>query len=167
MIGMLATVLNSIYDDLAASVGYTATVKLRTWYGGGWLYVPHPSRATETHDLATLIGMPALRALVRDFEADQHLWLPIGDEARYVRDHDIALRLAAGDTIPHVAEQFGLSERRVEQLREVMVQNGTLALAAGRRRPGRRGRPRPGRSPYGDGLKILGTGEVLAEPPPP
>lgn len=159
--------LNSIYDDLAASVGYTATVKLRTWYGGGWLYVPHPSRATAQHDLATLIGLPALRALARDFEGDQRLWLPFGDEDRYVRDRDIAVRFAAGDTAAQVAEQFGLSERRAEQLRVDLAEAGLLTLAAGRRLLQRRGRPRPGRSPYGDGLKILGTGEVSGGPPPP
>lgn len=159
--------LNSIYDDLAASVGYTATVKLRTWFAGGWLYVPHPCRATPDHDLARIIGMPALQALVRDFEADQHLWLPIGEEARYVRDRDIALRLAAGDTVAQVAAQFGLSERRVEQLRGEMIDEGVLRFAEGRLRSKRPGRSRAGRSPFEGGLKILGTGEVFADPPPP
>lgn len=159
--------LNSIYDDIAASVGWTATFKLKAWYGGGWLYVPHPSRATAQHELATLIGLSALRALVRDFEADQHVWLPIGDEDRYLRDRDIAVRLAAGDTVGQVAEQFGLSERRVEQLRAELAEAGLLRLAADRRLQRRRGRPRDGRSAYAGGLKILGTGEVSAEPPPP
>lgn len=158
--------LNSIYDDLAASVGYTATVKLRTWYAGSRLYVPQ--RATEGHTLARLIGFPALRALVRDFGADQNLWLPLGEEDRYVRNRDVARRFAAGDTVAQVANRFGLSERRVEQLRADLVGDGTLALAAGRPRRQARGRPRAGRSAY-VGVELaenLGTGEVFAETPP-
>ena len=159
---------NSIYDDLGASVGYTAVVKLKTWYAGGWLYIPHASRVTPEHCLAKLIGMPALRALVRDFEADQHLWLPLGDEERYARDRDIALRLATGDAPAEIATQFGITERRIEQLRDEMLESGILELAAQRRRTrGLRGRPPRGQSPFADGLKILGTGEVSGDTPLP
>jgi hypothetical protein len=154
---------NSVYDDLSAAVGFTATLKLRAWFSGGWLYVPKEARAE--HPLARLLGMSAFRALVRSFEGDQHLWLPAGCEDRYLRDRDIARRLAAGDSVDEVAARFDLSARRVEQIRAEFVENGILAVAGGvRRRPGR---PAVGRSPY-RGLALaenLETGGVSQQPP--
>lgn len=156
---------NTNYDDLAASVGFTATVALMTWFEGRRLHVPR--QVLPQHPLATLIGLPALRALVRDFGGED-LWLPASDQfGRYARNRDIAVRLAAGDTPAQIAERFGLSERRVEQIRVELVDAGLLKLAEGRRLPSGPGRPARGRrSPFG-GLKILGTGEVSDEPPPP
>lgn len=151
---------NSVLDDLSATVGFTATVALLTWYGGRRLYVP--DAAIEGHALAKLIGLPALRALVRDFRGDD-LCLPSADAfSRYARDRDIAASFAAGMTPAQTAEKFGLSLRRCEQLREEMATRGVLVLLA--RRAARPGRPRRGRSPY-LGAEILGTGEVSAATP--
>ena len=156
---------NSTYDDISASVGFTATVVLLTWFAKQRLYVPH--EALPSHPLATLIGLPALRALVRDFGGED-VWLPTAEAfGRYARDRDIAIRLAIGDSTADIATRFDLSERRVEQLRGELLQSGILKLAEGRRRSSAPGRPRAGRSPFEGGLEILGTGEVFAEPPPP
>ena len=156
---------NTVYDDIAASVGFTAAFALMTWFEKRRLYVPH--QALPSHPLATLIGLPALRALVRDFGGED-LWLPSAQEyERFARNRDIAVRLAAGDTAAQVGQRVGLSERRVEQIRDDLLADGLLTLAEGRRQPSGPGRPSRGRrSPYG-GMEILGTGEVSDEPPPP
>lgn len=156
---------NSTYDDLSASVGFTATVVLMTWFERQRLYVPH--QALPSHPLATLIGLPALRALVRDFGGED-LWLPTTSVfVRYARDRDVAVRLAIGDSTAEVAKRFDLSERRVEQIRAELLANGILKLAEGRRRTTAPGRPRAGRSPFEGGLEIFTTGEVFDRPPPP
>jgi hypothetical protein len=161
----LPPVQNSTYDDISASVGFTATVILLVWFSKQHLYVPR--QAQPSHPLATLIGLPALRALVRDFGGEQ-LWLPeAGTFGRYARDRDVAVRLSVGDSTADVAKRFDLSERRVEQLRAELIENGILKLAEGRRRSCAPGRPRDGRSPFEDGLKILGTGEVSGDTPLP
>ena len=159
---------NSILDDLSAVVGYTATRKLVAWFGGRRLYVPQ--RAAETHPLATLIGMPAFRALVRDFAGDDNVFLPsTGEDDRYIRDREIAERIAAGESAPVIALAMALTERRIEQIRVELVERGWILYAEGYKRAMRKSRTtrrRGGDVPVPT-LIILGTGEVSAETPLP
>ena len=121
----------SILDDVSSVIGFTATSVLCAWYGGCQLYVP--AKAGPDHPLVDLIGEAALRALVREF-GSEHLKIP-GDRSttRYRRDRSISERFAEGWTPTRVADEFGLSLRRVEQLRAELTDWGWVAYAAGRR----------------------------------
>lgn len=157
---------NSILDDLSAVVGYTATRKLAAWFGGRRLYVPQ--RASESHPLATLIGMPAFRALVREFAGDDDVFIPSSlEDERYLRDREIAERLAAGESAREIAARLSLTDRRIEQIRLDLAQRGWLLYAEGYKRAMRRSGParRRGDEPEAPAL-FLGTGEVSAESPP-
>jgi hypothetical protein len=116
-------------DDVCATVGYTATRILSAWYAGRSLYVP--SNARDDHPLASLIGMPALRALVREFASIQIPVPPQTEDDRFRRDRRIAEALVAGHTPREVAAAERLTVRRVEQIRADLVTLGWLRYAAG------------------------------------
>ncbi len=132
----LARVTATNLDDLCAVIGYTATRILFVWFAGRQLYVPHIPR--DTHPVRKLIGDSAFVALVREF-GDQHIRIPGTDEEnRYKRNRDIAVRLAAGETLASVAADVGLTERQARALRAQMERDGWLGYAQGvraRRRP--------------------------------
>lgn len=153
---------NSVLDDVCAVVGYTATRIIVAWYGGRSLYVP--ASVVDKHPLATLIGLPALRALSREFGGGAALQIPSRAlEDRYQCHQRIAAMLAAGATNAEVAETVGLTLRRVQQLRVELAGLGWIREAEAFAR--RRGRPTAAAAPRL--LEILGTGEVSDRPPTP
>lgn len=121
-------------DDVSAVVGYTATRKLAAWYAGRNLYVP--AAASDGHPLAIIIGLPALRALVNAYGVE-HIAFPKPDEDdRYRRMRDICDQIVEGKTCAEIAEQIGLTQRRVEQLRAELEAEGWLRYAGIKQRTG-------------------------------
>lgn len=120
----------TLLDDVCAAVGWTATCAIVAWWGGRQLYVPPEAR--EDHPIALVIGMPAFRALVREFGGLAKAWsIPTGGICeQYVRDRRITERYAAGATPGLVAEEFGIGLRRAQQLRVELEQRGWLEYAA-------------------------------------
>lgn len=138
-------------DDVAAEIGYTATRILSAWYAGRSVYVPQTARAD--HPLALLIGLPALRALVRAYPSERIAVPPEAEDDRFRRDRRIALDLLAGQTCGEIADRLDLTRRRVEQIRADLIARGWLQWAA-------RGRGAPV-----VGLENLGTGGVVRDSP--
>lgn len=160
---------NSTFDDISAVAGWTATVKLQVWFSGRYVYIP--SVASPSHPLARLLGLSVLAALVREFggPGDRALWIPSEcAQDRFRRDRDIAVALANGTTVQELAERFGLTVRRVEQIREELQGNGVIVYAEGYRKAMRRHR-RPGDRGYAASVPtiILKTGEVSGRTPLP
>lgn len=121
----------TVLDDICTSVGYTATCVLSAWFGGRKLYVPGAAR--PDHPLVDLIGLPALRALVRDWSG-QELKVPTHrTAARFERDRRACELFAEGWTAERVAIDLGIGVRRAEQLRRELEASGWLAYATGRR----------------------------------
>lgn len=120
----------TLLDDLAPVIGYTATCALAAWYEGKNLYVP--GTYTPDHSLTRLIGEPALRALVDAFASETLAIPPATDPARYRRDRMLCECVADGLPLRRIAEIFDLSVRRVEQLREDLEARGWIAYADGR-----------------------------------
>lgn len=158
--------LNSLLDDISSVVGYTATIKLRTWFAGQCVHVPVEAR--PDHVLVGILGLPALRALVREWGGTP-LWIPSdGAECRYRRDREIALALAAGAPLAEVAARFGVTPRRVQQIGDEWEHARVLveAAAAAPSVPPVSPRSRARRRPPLKLAEFLGTGGVSAEPPP-
>lgn len=128
-------------DDLAPVVGYTAARILAAWYAGRSLYVP--ALAREDHPLALLIGLPALRALCREYSGLQISIPSELEDDRFRRDRRIALLLLAGQTCAEVAEEMGLTRRRVEQIRADLIERRWLEYASAGRRHVRVREPAP------------------------
>lgn len=106
---------NTTLDDLSAVIGFTATARLASWFGGRNLYVP--LRAKSGDLLPDLIGMAATKRLVDEFGGD---WLAMPSLAIALRDSRYAMlcrRMQEGEPLMSIAEDVKMSRRRLEQLR--------------------------------------------------
>jgi hypothetical protein len=130
------TKANGVLEDVSAEIGYTATSLLVAWFGGANLYVP--ASADENHPVSRIIGNAAFRRLVAAYGSET-LWIPGGHrEAVDRRDRLIAERLAGGATAREIAAEFGISERRAQQLRAHVERKGLIPMVLRSRGRGRR-----------------------------
>ena len=112
---------NTTLDDVAAVIGFSATLRLAAWFGdGGNVYVPE--KVTDGQVLARLIGLSAAQKLCSEW-GGQHLALP-----RLRAYEDDVKRRMIGRMLEHrfstreVAMHMRMSERRVQQIaREIEV----------------------------------------------
>jgi hypothetical protein len=148
-------------DDIAPVVGYRAARILAAWFAGRRLHVP--TRPGDGHPLVSLIGASAFAALVREFSGERFSIPSNRDDDSYRRDRSIAERFAAGADTARVADETGLTVRRVEQIRVALVAEGWLRYAQGFDTAKVQGRRASGTATP----EFLGTGEVFDEPPPP
>jgi hypothetical protein len=117
---------NGVLEDVSAEIGYTATSLLVAWFGGANLYIP--AAADENHPVSRLIGHAAFRRLVAAYGSET-LWIPGGHlEAMDRRDRLIAERLARGAGTREIAAEFGITERRVQQLRIHVESKGLIPM---------------------------------------
>lgn len=119
---------NSMVDDVAAAVGFTAALRLCAWFGGkhNSLYVP--ATASPEHPIALLIGMPAFQRLVEEWGSQ---WVALPTLEWYEEDcRNRVLRdlLAAGVKTNLISRTTNLSYRRVQQLRTHFEESGLLAM---------------------------------------
>lgn len=126
---------NTTLDDLAAIIGFTATVKLSMWFGSRKSNLYVPKQASEDHAIAKLIGLPAMRRLVAEFEGE-HLSVP-GLHGVFVEGRNALIRdrLLRGHGTREIAAETGLTERRVLQLRREFESMGLLPLIISGEKP--------------------------------
>ena len=153
-------------DDLAPVIGYRATRVIAAWFAGRDLHTP--ARSWPGHPLAKLIGQPAFDALVREYPSERFRIPTNEDDDRCRRDRVVAERLVAGRSCVEIADELGLTVRRVEQLRFELVDQGVLEYAQGFDSAMQAGRGnRLSRNVAPPRFANFGTGEVSGEPPPP
>ena len=73
---------NTTIDDVCATIGFSATIRLVGWFGGSNVYVPE--QVDDGHKLAAVLGISAARALCSEF-GSQTIWVPAdpaGDRRR-------------------------------------------------------------------------------------
>lgn len=128
-------------DDICAAVGYTATRTLLAWYSGKRIYVP--GSADRQHPLSRLIGTQALKALVDEF-GGEFIRIPHDTRDRNLwRNRSIADDLCRGVPLHDLALKHQLTLRRIEQLRNDLVEWGWIEWAsAGDRRAVTLNRPK-------------------------
>jgi hypothetical protein len=122
---------NGVLEDIAAEIGYTATNALVDWFGGGNLYIP--ATAYPDHAIAQVIGMAAMRRLVKLYEGKtgnaRNLWLNQGYERELARrDRMIAALYALGLGTKQIMGIANMSERHVQQVRTRVESLGLLPL---------------------------------------
>jgi hypothetical protein len=120
---------NRTIDDVAAIIGFSATVRLIQWHGGSNVYVP--GTATPDHPLAALMGEPALRALVDEF-GDQTVWVP-NDVARADIEvkKSVAKLVLKGRGSLEISTELGISQRQVQRIRRELEDSGLLPKILG------------------------------------
>lgn len=115
-------------DDVVAVIGWSAAVRLVSFFGGSNLYVP--GDPDERHPLVALMGWPAFRALCESF-GDSTIWIPESTaRPELERRRDIAKALLKGDTVQAIANRMGLTPRHVMRVRAELVGTGLLPMLA-------------------------------------
>lgn len=116
-------------DDIAAVVGFAATVRLCAWYGdASYLYVP--LKVDGEHHLVRLIGRSAANRLSKEW-GGEHLAIPSStgyDQA--VRYKMIGFLITKGCTAREVAQLVHVSPRRVQQVCRELEAAGLIPVIA-------------------------------------
>jgi hypothetical protein len=117
--------VNTSIDDVAAIIGFSATVRLIQWFGGSNLYVP--SEAVTGHPLAALMGESALRALCLEF-GDQTIWIPKDMVAQSDMETKKAVAKAVlkGRGSLAISVELGITQRQVQRVRRELEAAGLL-----------------------------------------
>lgn len=122
-------VRNTTLDDVAAVVGFSATLRLSAWYGDvANVYVPE--RVEPDQVLVRLIGLPAARRLSEAFGGE---WLALPTLHSYESDKKrrVMARMAQGDfSHREIAIYMRMSVRRVQQ---IIKELGEAGLIEGRK----------------------------------
>lgn len=119
---------NGIADDLAAVIGFTATLRLCAWYGdlNANLYVP--AKAKPGHEIERLIGMAAFTRLCEEW-GNETLSIPrlqgYEEDCRNRLLRDLLLK---GLSPREINRTLFIGERRVQQLRVHLEEAGMLPL---------------------------------------
>lgn len=114
---------NTILEDIAAEIGYTATAALTAWYGGRWMRVP--VAADKEHVLAKLLGLPAYTRLVGAF-ADQRLFIPKDSRQALRRQRQVYNMLSHGMSPQRAAEVLSITAAQVHNIRRELEEAGLL-----------------------------------------
>lgn len=117
---------NTTLDDIAAVIGFSATLRLAAWYGDGVnCYVPEdPDDACQ---LSKLIGLSSAKKLSEEW-GGEHLSIPRlrnyeVDEKR----RTIARMLEKGFGTREISSLMRMTERRVQQICREMEVAGLIA----------------------------------------
>ena len=117
---------NTTLDDIAAVIGFSATLRLSAWYGNGNnLYVPN--NVEEGQVLVLLIGRSAAQRLTEEFGGG-HLAVPrIVSYEEDCRRQRVATLLTRGFSTREVSRFEKVSERRIQQICRELEQCGIIA----------------------------------------
>jgi len=118
--------MNTVLDDIAAVIGFTATLKLVAWFGEGISNLYVPAMAEEGQLLPRIIGMSAARAMSKEWPK-KHLNVPrLHNYETELRKRHIARMIDKGYSLREIAGQLQMSERRVSQVKEELRSSGLL-----------------------------------------
>lgn len=117
---------NGSAEDIAATIGYTATCTFIEWYGGRRIWIP--TVADQDHEIARVIGLSAFRALVRQF-GDTQLVVPTDHFREIVKqDRIVAGMLRLNHGTKEISATVGLTERQVQNIRQRLEAAGVIAI---------------------------------------
>lgn len=124
---------NTTLDDIAAVIGFSATLRLVAWFGdGGNLYVP--LTAEEGSRLVRLLGISAARQLCLNWPGE-HLAIPrLRDHEDDLRKRFVARMIEKGFGTREIASMQRMSERRVQQILRELEVAGLVQVAGPARR---------------------------------
>lgn len=118
---------NTILEDVAAVIGFTATLRLVAWFGDrGNLYIP--DKVEEGQLLVRLIGMSAAKKLTQEW-GHQHIHVP-----RLRQYEDDLMKREVGRLFEHnmnsreIASMKRVGERRVQQICRELEIAGLISI---------------------------------------
>lgn len=120
---------NTTLDDIAAVIGFSATVRLSAWFSNGSsLYIPEI--VTDDCLLVKLVGKSAAERLSKEWPK-KLLWIPtmsVYDELR--RRRMICRMLEQKFGSKEIARTIGMSEKRILQITRELEAEGFLQPVA-------------------------------------
>lgn len=118
---------NTTLDDVAAVIGFSATLRLAAWFGdGGNLYVPEKVSADQV--LARLIGVSSAQRLCDEW-GGEHLALPrLTAYEDDVKRRVIGRMLEQGFSTREVSTHIRMSERRIQQIARELESAGLMEV---------------------------------------
>lgn len=115
-------------EDISAVVGLTATLRLSAWFGDGTSNCYVPRLAEPGQLIERLIGMPAAKALSKEWGGD-HLAIPrLRDYEDDMRKKAIGRMFEKGFGSREIAAHLRISERRVQQICRELEVAGLIAI---------------------------------------
>jgi len=121
-------------EDIAAVVGFTATLRLAAWFGDGTSNCYVPLVAEEGQLIERLIGLPAATALSNEWGGD-HLAIPrLRDYEDDMRKKAIGRMFEKGFGSREIAAHLRISERRVMQICRELEVAGLIEIVGPRDR---------------------------------
>ena len=119
---------NTMMDDVAAAIGYSATNRLMVWFAGRNLYIPNS--LTDDHILVKLIGDSAARRLKEEF-GGMVLTIPKSPDMNAEKRRVAVWRLLKENNNPSIviqkaSDELGISRRRVEQIIQELKNAGLI-----------------------------------------
>ncbi len=133
---------NTTLDDLAAVVGFSATLRLAAWFGDrGNVYIP--DKCEDGQLLVKLIGLSAAKKLTEEW-GHQHINIPrISQYEEDLTKRKIGRALAHGMAPREIANNERMGERRVQQICRELEVAGLIEIVApkntGKNAPGNEG----------------------------
>ena len=118
---------NSTLDDIAAVVGFSATLRISAWFGElGNMYIPQ--KAEEGQLLVALLGLKTAQRLSDEWPGE-HIAVPRPKQyTTDLRRKQVSMLLEKGFSTRQVAHWLGCSERRVQQMMREMELAGVLPV---------------------------------------
>ena len=117
---------NTLLEDIAAEIGYTATSTLVGWFGGEQIRVP--LEQNPEHLIAKLIGTAAFGRLVRAF-GGENIFVPRDSMRLTLQQHRVIYNLLRNGTgIDSVSAQTGLTTRQIHYIRRNFEERGILPM---------------------------------------
>lgn len=122
-------------EDISAVVGLTATLRLSAWFGDGTSNAYVPLLAEDGQLLVRLIGLPAAKALSKEW-GGEHLAVPrLRDYEDDMRKKAIGRMFEKGFGSREIAAHLRISERRVQQICRELEVAGLIAIVGPRELP--------------------------------
>lgn len=136
----MADLINSTLDDIAAVIGFTATVRLAANYGDRDVNVPLV--VSDLHPVAKLIGVSRMRALHSTWKGERIAVPSLKIVEFETRRAKILTLLLQGINTYTIAEVVGLTTNRVHQIRKEFTDMGLLQPGASGRKSRRKSTPK-------------------------
>lgn len=118
---------NNTLDDISAVIGFTATLHLSAWFGGGNnLFIPE--KVDENHFLSRLIGLQNAQKLVDEW-GNEHISVPSMQTYHdLLQKKQIGRLFEMGFGSREIANHFRRTERRVQQICRELEAAGLIAV---------------------------------------
>ena len=118
----------TVLDDLSAVIGFAATVRLAAWFGDGTGNLYIPNEVEEGQLIVKLIGMPAARALTREW-GGEHLAVPrLRDYEDDMKKKMVGRLFESGMGSREISGHMRMGERRVQQICRELEQAGLIKV---------------------------------------